>query len=360
MTERAYAHLGLRGWPFNRAGPETGSIWIGRPDVKRRMRLLLRSASRVPSSQLFLLWADLGAGKTHALRHMEWMAKSSPDLITILLTTPRGIGSFFDVYRAAIDGAISVGALASAGRDLFDRTIRGQVGSDVERAIIAIGTYREDVARIAQAWLRGDPVQRQASKEVGVTSSVRTATEAIDALSDLVRVLRRGERAVLLLVDEVQELADLGPKKQAEAVGGLHKVFDKNPEGLTMLLSFTAAAQSTMLELIGGPLADRANETITLPSISPTEANELITGLLEHWASDPSNAPAPFEPQAIVAVIEALNRRTAELSPRSVILAFDAILREAELDMEEGTVSVIDEDYALGHLPHRDVHEHNE
>jgi hypothetical protein len=353
MTDHSYAHLGLTGWPFNRAGPETGSIWVGRPDVQRRMKLLLRSAERVPASQLFLLWADLGAGKTQALRHLEWMAKDYPDLITILLTTPRGITSFFDVYRAGIDGAITVAALASAGRDLMDKTIKGQVGSDVERAIIAVGTYQEESARIAQAWLRGDRVQRQAAKDIGVTSQIRTAAEAIDAMGDLIRVLRRKDRAVLLLVDEVQELADLAQKKRDEAVGGLHKVFDKNPEGLTMMLSFTAASQGTMLSIIGGPLSDRANETITLPAITPAEGRELVNGLIEHWSAEPATCPAPFDEDAIDAVIDALHRDLPELSPRSVILAFDGILREAELDIDEGAITAINRHYALSRLSRR-------
>lgn len=353
MTDGSYAHIGLKGWPFNRAGPESGDVWIGRPDVLRQMRMLLRSASRVPASQLVLMWADLGSGKTHALRHMEYLAKGYTDLVTIMLTTPRGIGSFFDVYRAAVDGAIAVGALASAGRDLMDRTIRGQVANDVERAIIAIGTYQEESARIAQAWLRGNKVQRQASKDIGVTSQIRTAPEAIDALGDLINVLRRRDRAVLLLVDEVQEFADLAPKKRDEAVGGLHKVFDKNPDGLTMVLSFTAASQGTMQALIGGPLSDRANNVITLPAITRDEAIELITGLLQHWSAKPDTAPAPFEPTAIAAVVDTLASSSPELSPRSVILAFDAILREAEFDIAEQIITTIDETYAIGHLPDR-------
>lgn len=353
MTDQSYAHIGLRGWPFNRAGPDNADVWIGRPDILRRIKMLLRSASRVPASQLILVWADLGSGKTHALRHMEYLAKSYTDLVTIMLTTPRGIGSFFDVYRAAVDGAIAAGALASAGRDLMDRTIRGQVANDVERAIIAIGTYQEESARIAQAWLRGDRVQRQASKDIGVTSQIRTAPEAIDALGDLIKVLRRRDRAVLLLIDEVQEFADLAPKKRDEAVGGLHKVFDKNPDGLTMVLSFTTALQGTMKALIGGPLGDRANDVITLPAITRDEAIELVTGLLRYWSVDPATAPAPFEPAVIAAAVDALASSSPELSPRSVILAFDAILREAEFDIDEHAITTIDKAYAVAHLPDR-------
>lgn len=355
MSDRSYEHIGLSGWPFNRAGPDNADVWIGRPDVLRRMRLLLRGASRVPASQLFLMWADLGSGKTHALRHMEHLAKTQADLVTIMLTTPRGIGSFFDVYRAAVDSSVAVGALASAGRDLMDRTIRGQVANDVERAIIAIGTYQEESARIAQAWLRGDRVQRQANKDIGITSQIHSASEAIDALGDLIKVLRRRDRAVLLLVDEVQELADLAPKKRDEAIGGLHKVFDKNPDGLTMVLSFTAAQQATMHALIGGPLADRANDVIALPAITRDEAIDLVTGLLRHWSVDSGAAPAPFEPAAIAATVDRLAAISPELSPRTVILAFDAILREAEFDIEERTITTIDEAYALSHLPERDA-----
>jgi hypothetical protein len=300
-----------------------------------------------------LLWADLGAGKTHALRYLEAKAKANPDLVTLFVTTPRGISSFFDVYRACIDGAIAVGALAAAGRDLFDET-KGKVSTDVERAIIRIGLYGEEDGRIAQAWLRGDSVQRQAVKELDVTSHIRTPPEAIDALNDLIRILRRGGRTVLLLIDEVQELSDLAPKKQAEAVGGLHKVFDRNPEGLAMVLSFTTASQGTMHNIIGGPLSDRANDTISLPSLSLVEAQELISGLLRHWDVDPPRTPSLFEPQVIASVVGVLSELLPALSPRDVMNAFDAILREADLDIEEGTIATIDEAYALARIPESD------
>jgi hypothetical protein len=349
VTDRAILHLGLKGWPFNRAGQESAEVFIGRDEMRRRLRLLLKSASRVPASQLVLLWADLGAGKTHTLRHLEWMAQDERDIVTIFVTTPEGITSFFDVYRACVDGAIAVGALASAGRDLFDRT-KGRVSSDVERAIIRIGMYRDEEVRTAQSWLRGEAVQRQAAKELDVTSRIKTPAEAIDALNDLIHILRRGDRTVLLLIDEVQELADLAPRKQAEAIGGLHKVFDRNPEGLTMALSFTAASQGTMVDIIGGPIADRANDTVPLPAITPSEAQELIMGLLTHWAEDPTLAPAPFDLAAIPAVIQAVAANAPALTPRDVITAFDGILRNADLDIEEQTITTIDVQYALDHL----------
>jgi hypothetical protein len=349
VTDRALPHLGLKGWPFNRAGPESAEVFIGRDDLRRRLRLLLKSASRVPASQLVLLWADLGAGKTHTLRHLERMAEDERDIVTIFVTTPEGITSFFDVYRACVDGAISAGALASAGRDLFDAT-KGRVSSDVERAIIRIGMYRDEEVRTAQSWLRGEAVQRQAAKELDVTSRIKTPAEAIDALNDLIHILRRGDRTVLLLIDEVQELADLPPRKQAEAIGGLHKVFDRNPNGLAMVLSFTAASQGTMVDIIGGPLADRANDRLALPAITPTEAKELIMGLLGHWSDNPDLAPAPFDDAAVPAVIERLAGQLPALTPRDVITAFDGILRNADLDIEEHKITTIDVQYALDHV----------
>jgi hypothetical protein len=280
---------------------------------------------------------------------MEYMVEDDPNIVTIFVTTPEGITSFFDVYRACIDGAISAGALEAAGRDLFDRT-KGDVNTDVERAVIRIGTYRPEVKRIAYSWLRGEPVQRQAVRDVDVSGRIKTSAEAIDALNDLIRILRRGDRTLVLLVDETQEFADLTASRRAEAVGGLHKVFDRNPEGLTMVLSFTAAAQDTMTDIIGGPLTDRVNDTIALAAITRTDAEDLIVGLMEHWAIDPADAPAPFTRPAISAVVAALENHMPELTPRGVITAFDGILRNADLDIEDGSITAIDEAYALQHL----------
>jgi hypothetical protein len=53
-------------------------------------------------------------------------------------------------------------------------------------------------------------------------------------------------------------------------------------------------------------------------------------------------------------VISALDERGDELTPRNVIKAVDAILRQADLEIEDGEIKSVDERFALEALPTAD------
>jgi hypothetical protein len=268
-------------------------------------------------------------------------------MIPLYTVTPRGIRSFVDIYRAIADGAIQANLLAAAGRDLFDRN-GGHANNDVERAIIRIAMYPNDDARVALAWLRADKVPIRDLRDIGISKRIETTSDAIESLNQLIAVLQRDRSVrVLLLIDEVQELADLG-KRLIECTGGLHKVFDRNQTGLTIVLSFTTM-QAAMRALIGETLFDRASEVLKLPELSRNQAIELIEGLLREWSLDSDDAPAPFTRAAIVSVVDRIEA-VGSLTPRAVIKPFNRILRDADLDIADGLLSMIDADYALGHL----------
>ena len=111
MTE-SYERLNLRGWPFQTVPSEyTAAIWVGRPETHRRLHGLLRTAQRVNASRIVLLWAAYGAGKTHALLHVQVTARATEDLQTLYVVTPKGIKNFLDIYRAIIDSALSTDLL---------------------------------------------------------------------------------------------------------------------------------------------------------------------------------------------------------------------------------------------------------
>ena len=346
-----YPHLNLRDWPFQIvASPSTAQVWIGRNDFLKRLRMLERSARRVPSSQVVLLWASFGSGKSHALLYLQHLAMKNEDLIPLYVVIPEGVRSFLDVYRAIVDSALESNAAAAAGRWLFE-TGETVPGSDVERALTRIAVYGEEESTTASAWLRGDKVPMKDLRQIGIGSRIESTPEAITALNKLIQIMqKKGQRKVLLLLDEVQELVDLG-KKLSECVGALHKIFDQNTVGLTMVLSFTTALQQSLHGILGGALSDRASMTLTLPPLASDEAVRFVEELIEFWSVDPSKSPYPFSRATLKSVISELENRAAPLTPRSVIKAFNQILREAEQEIEEGRMGTIKPEFALGNIP---------
>jgi hypothetical protein len=296
-----------------------------------------------------LLWAAYGGGKTHALKYTQRMAREQPELLALYTATPEGIRSFLDVYRAIIDAAEEAGALVAAGRDLFTK-VGGAGRTDLERALIRVGTLPADdlQARTAISWLKAEKVPMKDLRDIEINRRLESTIDGVDCLNDLISVLQRGGAIkVVLLLDEIQEIEKLDQKRRTEAVGGLHKVFDRTTEGLTLVLSFTTATQAQVKRIIGDALFDRRGEILSLPPIEVDEGVELVEGLLEAWSIDKEKSPFPFEPSSVRPTVEAIAADSRVLTPRDVIRGFDSVLREAELDIEEGTINQIDAQYAL-------------
>ena len=94
---QTFEHLNLTRWPMNVVpDDEAAGIWIGRPRLHRQVERLIRGAARIRASQLVLIWADYGSGKTHTLRHIKVLARDNPALVPIYVVTPRGLRSFMD------------------------------------------------------------------------------------------------------------------------------------------------------------------------------------------------------------------------------------------------------------------------
>src|SRR5262249_28334486 len=128
----------------------------------------------------------------------------------LYVVTPKGIKSFLDIYKAIIDSASRAGILSTIGRELFNATISREVQSDIDRALIRIAMYDERTAKTALSWLKSDRLPIVDLREIGISRRLESAADAIDALNRMLELVRAGgERSTLLLLDEVQELADL-------------------------------------------------------------------------------------------------------------------------------------------------------
>lgn len=346
MGDSKFEHVNLRAWPFNVvASHDSAEVWIGRPDALKRMRRLVRGATRVGASQIVFLWASFGSGKTHALRYLQRQAEAEDGLEPLYVVVPRGIKNFKDIYQSIIDEAAASGLLARMGGDVFT-TVGGNPTDDLSRALVRVFAGGE-AARTALNWLRGERLPMAELRSVGLGRRLDTVADVITVLNDLVELVASRQRHLLLLLDEVQELGELPAKQLAESVGGIHKVFDRNSTGLTVVLAFTTGAKSTVRNIIGETIFDRASETIDLPPLSAEEGLELISGLLSEWAIDPARAPWPFKEEALKALVAHLDHSHTALTPRSLIHAFNTVLRDAEDDIGEGEISEISPEYAL-------------
>lgn len=341
-----FAQLNLRRWPFDIVPSAEGvEYWIGRPDVGKRLRRLVDGAARVPTSRIVLVWAAFGSGKSHALRYAEYLADERRDLIAAYVVVPQGIRSFLDIFKAVIDSLLAKQVLEAVGQDLL-RTQGLKVNSDAERAIVRISVGSPEEKRLATSWLRGDRLLSRDLRVLGLTRRVDTVSDAVQVLNDLVGAVYRHHAPIILLFDEVQELEELG-RKLSETIGGLHKLFDLNPRGLTLVFSFTTGSRTTLRSILGEALFDRTADVIALPPLDVQEAVDFINAVITTWSIDETRTPTPFTTEAIRAVVERLDRNGTILTPRVLMKAFDRILREGKYDIASGEITIISDEYAL-------------
>jgi hypothetical protein len=186
-------------------------------------------------------------------------------------------------------------------------------------------------------------------RTLGLSRRIETVTDAVQILHELVTAIHRYHAPVVLLLDEVQELEELG-RRLPECVGGLHKLFDLSPRGLTLAFSFTTGSRSSVRAILGEALYDRAADVVALPPFSMDEAVGFVEAVIRTWSVDESLVPAPFTHDAIRSVVSRLDDDRAVLTPRVLMKAFDRVLREAEYDIAAGDIDTIGTDYALGVL----------
>lgn len=344
-------HLNLEAWPFQVVpSDESSKRWVGRQEVERKLRGLLRTVQRVSPSRIVLLWAAYGAGKTHALRHLAHLADGQEDVRALYVVTPKGIKHFLDVYRAIVDAALRSDLISELGLALY-RQSGPEQPTNLRRALVRVVSLNEPHTRTPVSWLKAEKVSAADLRASGLTRRLETSADGVDTLNELVELLRTelGIKLILLL-DEIQELGELVPRQLDEAVGGLHKVFDRNTEGVTIVFSFTTAAQETIEGIIGSTLYERRSDTIALHSLSVDEGISFMSALVMEYSVDKSRVPFPFTPEAIRAVVERVAGPDGA-TPRALIRAFDIILRDAEMDIEDGLLNKLTPEEALRRMP---------
>src|SRR5688572_30664985 len=98
----------------NVGSASSAACWAGRPAVKQSLERLQKSMKRMPESTLDLMWASLGAGKTHALLYFQRYCDAADFAVaSAFVEMPEQISSFLDLYRRLIS-SIPVEPLAAA------------------------------------------------------------------------------------------------------------------------------------------------------------------------------------------------------------------------------------------------------
>jgi hypothetical protein len=341
-------------WPFatvpdrNRA-----SVWVGRPEVRRRLEGIMASWRRRRASDISVLWADFGQGKTHALLHLETSLVSQPDtLVHYVQLPPLTTGSpFVALYRQVLrDFPLDVlgkkvfARYRDSIQDIFRAPPPGT--QPIHQLLWLVGTAGPG-REIAARWLRGDKVTAAetanlviAGKRLSVGASPQTPQDCQNVLDGLLQTTidfpSEGSGQFVLLIDEFQRLGELTSRKRTEVCDALHLLFNRHPQGLRLVLAFAGGLPEIVDNVLTLDLQARVSTRLHLPPMTTTQAEAYLVDLVEHYCGVvPKERSFPYEKGAVSAIVERADPTDESLSPRKVNIAADVLTNEV-LDERAG------------------------
>jgi hypothetical protein len=321
------------------ASDEYSLCWAGRAETLLQLNKLCRAWGRRGDSTLDLMWANLGAGKTHAMLHLRHLAAthfsdlaSTDDAIVVFVELPEHIKHFKELYEKIILQLPLVSLMQSA------LAAPGELSLPMQRAAHTFTSGGPFEQQITLEWLSGGkPTLKDLRATTGITSRIEEDTEAEEFLVELLGIASRQRRRVILLVDEFQRVGHLPTRTRDALLSHLRSIFSRRATNFSVVLAAGTRMEKTALELLPNELKTimGMRPAISLPEMNKSEAKQFLLERLAWFRSDAyaGTHEAPFTPEIIDLVIEFMEQQTtARLIPRTILQTFGLLYDDMEDD----------------------------
>ncbi len=324
----------MKDWPFAVVPDERfEAIWADRKEILSDLLIILNGLGRRPQSTINLLWAWFGSGKSHTLRHMEYLCRTKFSTILPLYTEfPKSINSFLEIYQYFVIS--SQVAIIKSAVNLSSSQLSLRL-DEARRVSAPVARELESIARGGNFSLSG------------FLDGVQSTDEAVFALQALIQFLSSGKyNRVLWLMDEFQRLGKMGPKLKNEVNVALHSLFNACPQGLALFFSFSIRAKEDALQVLSKEIVDRigVSKIIQIPIMDEPNSLIFIADLLYEFRDREDEVPGPYFPfseEAAKYLIHVI-KQNSELKPRTLMQYFGAVLDQADYLIASGQEKVID------------------
>lgn len=354
--ENKYPHLHLKDWPFQVVPDERFErIWADRRLVLEDIHLILNSLSRREQSAINLVWAWYGAGKSHTLRHMQFLCNNAyTKILPIYTELPRRINSFLDLYVFFIE-AVGKDKVKELAVDVYLKHSGIELVKKFEHfyeefwrmlELLASGSDEDEIA--AWRWLSVKSLKSAEFKKFGIAKRIESSDDAVRAMAGLIQLIKSSGRytRTMWMIDEFQRIGSIPREIFDDVNSSLHSVFNASPLGFSLFLSFSVHKQEDIYKYLSKEIQDRIgiSKIISIPKMNEQEALVFVSDLLFEFRPDKFISLDPFSPftEEAVKYIILLIQQTAELKPRSLMQYFNAILERAEPQIEMGQQALID------------------
>lgn len=321
---------------------EKAKIWAGRDDHRGKIRRIIRRWQRRRTSEINVLFADFGQGKSHTLLHMSNEVKTSNgrNLVHYSQLPPLTTGSPFVALYRQIMQEFPVSILAAEVFEKF-RVAPMNIFNEphpLRRAIFQllwiIATHAKG-DEAAFRWLRGESVYAQdlrslqiGGQEIHLPAAPTKTQDCQNILSELIGIAinfpMSSSGTCVILIDEFQRVGELPPRKRFEVCNAVHLIFNSHPENLRFVLAFAGGLPGIVESVLTPDLLARVHNQINIPPLSKEDAISYVSELLA-----PQGSISPImESSATELLIDRAGIPSSTLSPRRINIAFDLALNE--------------------------------
>ena len=313
-----------------------------------------------------LLWGPYGGGKTHTLyrtlSELGQLMSIHPIRVECPDLSKRSV--FNDLYRDGIMPVFGEDTVVGlfervteevpvARRDEYLRRLRNYLGDEPMAKAVA-QLMNPNFERLQfWAWLSGVSMSRGDVSELGQTHDLAAAEPA--RLSELLvligRVMKRVHgKTLVLCLDEMERLTDVGLDSIATFVTGFTRLMDPNQRDVAVLLGSSAGQFDEMPDLFArnGPVVSRlgAHAIIEVPHIPDPDVDGFIRTVIHYVRSDGADIPPlvtsarrvtdetidddyfPFTAESLQALKSRLSR---DMTPREITIVMTQAAGRAHL-----------------------------
>ena len=334
--------FGFVEWPFaNVPTPERGAtLWADRANAREQMDAIQHDWRITRASTINLLWADLGAGKTHTLYQIADLCSQTDYLLPSYVLLPTAIRTFVELYRAIardLNWALVAGALSPEANTWMVRNLR----QALRWRLNDVDASRRN---LAERWLHAERLRARDCEMIGVTGPITTVDDAVEALTHIVQAIAGPNQRMVLMIDEYQRVAE-GSRRQLQEIGhGIHTLFNACPSGLGLILSCATGMATDYAAVLTPEIVSRLSQKrIDLPYLSAGDIVDYVRDLFAHYRT--GSEVEPFFPLTAESTARFADYLVMTLNgvvtPRRVNEAFHELLSDAD---RQGIAAPIERD----------------
>ncbi len=273
-------------------------LFFARQELDEKLQSMLRRSFRTGNPPKLVLYGDWGVGKTHTMRHVEYVIESIDDFrakVVFAELPDIAAKSTFQVAHAALLDALGFDIakqwmlkfLTKHPTDLEERIQERTQSGDIAAAFACL-LGRGDSSRAGWDWLRGITLSAAETRAAGLPAVMSQSNQFVRVLQMFGRLCREVEDKVLvLMLDEATKLEAVTKQDAMNHwVNAFKLIADPQTKEIGFIVSGSWLDQDEMaIPLQDQQIASRFGEAnyIMLPNLGEDEAKEFINSLLSEW-----------------------------------------------------------------------------